>query len=296
MSSLKNLGYFFGETIKSLRRNRLLSIATISTVAICILILGAAVLMTINAGNFMNRLESDLEIAVFIDNSLDKAQLNDLAYEIKNLSGVKSVEFISKEQALKNMQEKFGDKDYDLRQTLSKNPLPNSFEVKAKNPQDVVKLAKKVQNLNGVSKVNYGKGLVERLFKVTRWIRILCVAAIILLAFGAVFLIATTIRLAIFSRRKEIYLMKLIGATDWFVRWPFFIEGILLGALGSLLATALLALGYSSLLNNMQNAINFIPLIKNPELLVDIYLSLFATGAVLGMLGTYISLNRFLDV
>lgn len=296
MSSLKNFGYFFGETIKSLQRNRLLSIATISTVAICILILGVAVLMTINAGNFMNRLESDLEIAVFVDNSLEKSQLNDLEYAIKELPGVKSIKFVSKEQALKNMQEKFGDKDYDLRQTLGKNPLPNSFEVKAQNPKDVAKLAKKVQKLDGVTKVNYGQGVVERLFQVTRWIRIISVALIIMLAFGAVFLIATTIRLAIFSRRKEIYLMKLIGATDWFVRWPFFIEGVLLGALGSLIAIVLLALGYSSLLNNMQTAIFFIPLVKNPQLLLNIYLSLFAIGAVLGVLGTYISLNRFLDV
>lgn len=296
MSSLKNFGYFIGETIKSLRRNRLLSMATISTVAICILILGAAVLMTINAGNFMNRLESDIEMVVFVDNALDKSQLNDLEYKIEKLPGFKSIQFVSKEQALKNLQEKFGDKDYDLSQTLGKNPLPNSFEVKANNPQDVAKLAKKVEKLSGVEKVNYGQGVVEKLFQVTRWIRIISVAVIILLALGGIFLISTTIRLAIFSRRKEIYLMKLIGATDWFVRWPFFIEGVLLGSLGSLIAIGLLALGYSSLLNNMQTAIFFIPLVKNPKLLLDIYLSLFATGAVLGMLGTYISLNRFLEV
>lgn len=296
MSSIKNFGYFFGETIKSLRRNSLLSIATISTVAICILILGVAVLMTLNAGNFMNRLESDLEMAVYLDNSLDKSQLNDLEYEIKKIPEVKSVKFISKAQALKILQEKFDDKDYDISQTLGKNPLPNSFEVKAENPKDVAILAKKVQKLDGVTKINYGQGVVERLFQVTRWVRIISIAVIIMLSFGAVFLIATTIRLAIFSRRREIYLMKLIGATDWFVRWPFFIEGVLLGLLGALIALVLLALGYSSLLNNMQMAIFFIPLVKSPDLLLKIYLSLLATGAVLGVLGTYISLNRFLDV
>lgn len=296
MSSLKNMGYFFSETFKSLRRNRLLSIATVSTVAICILILGVAVLMTINAGHFMNRLESDIEMMVFVDNSLDRSQLSDLEYEIKSLNGVKSVTFISKEQALKNLQDKFADKDYDLKKTVGKNPLPNSFEVKAKNPQDVAKLAAKIKQLDGVDKVNYGQGVIERLLKVTQWIRIISIAMIIFLALGAVFLIATTIRLAIFSRRKEIYLMKLIGATDWFVRWPFFIEGVLLGSLGSLIAILFLALGYGSLVNNMQTAVFFIPLVKNPRLLLDIYLALLASGAVLGMLGTYISLNRFLEV
>lgn len=296
MSTIKNMRYFFGETVMSLRRNRLLSIATLSTVAICILILGGAVLLTLNASNFMNRLESDLEMMVFVEDSLDKAQLVNMEKEIKSLPGVKSVQFISKDQALTNLQSKFADKKYDLKQTVGDNPLPNSFEVKAENPKDVAKVAKQIFKLEGVYKVNYGQGLVERLFQITRWVRIISIIVIILLALGAVFLIATTIRLAIFSRRKEVYLMKLIGATDWFVRWPFFIEGILLGSLGALLAIILLALGYGSLVNNMQTAIFFIPLINNQRMLLEIYLALFATGAVLGSLGTFISLNRFLDV
>lgn len=296
MSTIKNMRYFFSETFKSLRRNRLLSIATLSTVAICILILGAAVLLTINASNFMNRLESDLEMVVYLEDSLDRAQLADIGKEIKGLPGVKSVQFISKDKALDKLQSKFADKKYDLKQTVGDNPLPNSFEVKAENPKDVAKIAKQIFKLEGVYKVNYGQGLVERLFQITRWVRIVSIVVIVMLALGSVFLIATTIRLAIFSRRKEIYLMKLIGATDWFVRWPFFIEGILLGSLGALLAIMLLAMGYGSLVGNMQTAIFFIPLVHDQGVLLQIYLALFATGAVLGSLGTFISLNRFLDV
>ncbi|CQB51992.1 ABC transporter, cell division protein FtsX [Syntrophomonas zehnderi OL-4] len=296
MSSFKNFGYFFGETFKSLRRNRLLSIATVTTVSICILILGVAVLMTINAGHFINRLESDIEMMVFVDNSLNRSQISDLEREIKDLDGVKSVTFISKEQALKRLQDKFAGQEYNLKNTVGKNPLPDSFEVKAENPQNVTAIAAKIQKMNGVEKVNYGQGIIERLLKVTQWVRIISVTLIVFLALGAVFLIATTIRLAIFSRRKEIYLMKLIGATDWFIRWPFFIEGIILGSLGSLIAILFLALGYSSLLNNIQTAMFFIPMVTNPGLLTKIYVALFASGALLGVLGTYISLNRFLDV
>ena len=190
MSSLR---YFFGEARKSLRRNSLLSIATLSTVTICILILGVAVLLTINAGNFMNQLESDLEMMVFVEDSLDKRNLQDLQRQIQSLNGVQSVKFISKDQALANLQSKFNDKEYDLRKTVGDNPLPNSFEVKAKNPQDVAQIAKQVFKLEGVYKVNYGQGLVERLFQITRWVRVISVALIILLALGAIFLIATTI-------------------------------------------------------------------------------------------------------
>ncbi|MEN6462317.1 MAG: FtsX-like permease family protein, partial [Syntrophomonas sp.] len=113
---------------------------------------------------------------------------------------------------------------------------------------------------------------------------------------GAVFLIATTIRLAIFARRKEIYLMKLIGATDWFIRWPFFIEGILLGAAGGLIAILVLAFGYSSLLQNMGKALFFIPLVSRTGLLTNLYLALVAIGASLGVVGTSISLRRFMNV
>ena len=179
-----------------------------------------------------------------------------------------------------------------MKATIGKNPLPNTFDVKAKDPHQVAVIATKINKINGVYKVNYGQGVVERLFQVTRWVRVVSIAFIILLAAGAVFLIATTIRLAIFARRKEIYLMKLIGATDWFVRWPFFIEGMFMGISGSLIAVLLLALGYNSLVSRI-GTIFFMPLVSDPHLLSQLYLSLIGIGALLGMLGTYISINRF---
>jgi len=296
MMKFKNLGYFFREALKSLSRNSLLSIATISTMTICIMLLGAAVLMTINTGNFMNRLESDIEIVAFLDNSLSKSEMSDIKDEIEKLDGVESVAFVSKQEALENVQKKFNDADYDLGKTLGKNPLPDTYTVKAENPKEVAALAQNVKAIPGVYKVNYGQGVVERLFQVTKWVRIISIGFIVLLAMGAVFLIATTIRLAIFARRKEIYLMKLIGSTDWFVRWPFFIEGIMLGLVGAAISVGLLAVGYSALVSSMQTALFFIPLVNQQNILISLYLGLLATGAFLGIMGTFISLNRFLDV
>ncbi|MEA4924952.1 MAG: permease-like cell division protein FtsX [Syntrophomonadaceae bacterium] len=292
----KNAAYFLQEAMTSLTRNRLLSIATVSTMAICILFLGVAVLMTINAGSFMNRLESDIEIIAYLDNSFSSDQVSNVEDKIKKLDGVDSVVFVPKDEALARMEEKFAEKDYDLGKTLGKNPLPDSFEVKAKNPQDVALVAQHVNAIPGVYKVNYGQGVVERLFQVTKWVRIISIGFVVVLAIGAVFLIATAIRLAIFARRKEIYLMKLIGATDWFVRWPFFIEGILLGMVGAVVSISLLAIGYKSLVSNLQNALFFIPMVYQPSVLLTVYLSLLATGVLLGVLGSYISLNRFLKV
>lgn len=293
---IRNAAYFIREAFTSMSRNRLLSIATISTVAICIFILGMAVLMTLNAGQFMASLESDVEIVAYLENSLDESRVADIKEEIRAMPEVAEVKYVSRDEGLKRLQKKFGQSEYSLKDTLRENPLPETYEIKAEDPHSVPDLAARVGKIDGVYKVNYGKGIVETLFKVTKWVRGLGVAIILLLAFGAVFLIATTIRLAIFSRRKQIYLMKLIGATDWFVRWPFFIEGIFMGLLGSLVAITILALGYSSLLQNMDKALFFIPLITSGEMLMHTYLALIGTGALLGVLGTYISVNRFLDV
>lgn len=287
--------YFLREAFKSLSRNRLLSFATISTVAISILILGFAVLLTINASALMNYLESDVEIVAFLEKDLTKSQISDVKQDLTAITGVKSVNFVSREKALDKLQESYGGKEYNLKETLGKNPLPNSFEIKADDPHNVTRIAAQVKKIDGIYKVNYGQGVVERLFKVTRWVRIISMALIILLVFAAVFLIATTIRLAIFARRKEIYLMKLIGSTDWFVRWPFFIEGVFLGAVGGLIAILMLAAGYGSLVNHM-DVLFFLPLVTNPQTLGNVYLGLLICGAVLGVMGTWISLNRFLNV
>jgi cell division transport system permease protein len=293
---IQNAAYYTREAFQSMSRNRLLSIATVSTVAICILILGMAALMTLNAGRFIDRLESDVEIVAYLDDSLKSAEVADIKDQIKDMPQVASVQYVSKDQALQRLQKKFGENEYNLEDTLEDNPLPATYEIKARDPHNVPTLAARLGKIEGVYKVNYGRGVVERLFKVTRWIRTLGIVIIALLAFGAVFLIATTIRLAIFARRKQIYLMKLIGATDWFVRWPFFIEGIFIGLLGSLVAIGILAVGYSSLLQNMDQALFFVPLITGGALLLHIYLALVAAGVLLGILGTWISLNRFLDV
>lgn len=294
--SFKNIAFFWSEALTSLLRNRLLSLATVTTIGICILILGVAVLLTMNVGNFMSQLESDVQIRAFLATHISTERTVNLRDEIEAIEGVEDVTFISKEEALEQMESKVGQEGYDLTKALGDNPLPDSYIIKATEPENVSAIASQVEGLQGVDKVNYGQGTVERLFSVSRWVRYISFALIAMFAFGAIFLISTTIRLAIFARRKEVFLMKLIGATDWFIRWPFFIEGVLLASVGSVVAIFLLMTGYESLLGNMQNAIYFIPMVNDSAYLFKFYLMLFVSGTSLGVLGTYISLNRFLDV
>lgn len=292
---LKSALYFCREALQSMLRNRILSLATISTVAICILILGIAVLATLNAGRIITRLESDLEIMAYLNNDLTQTQTSLVEKELKALPGVEKVRFVSREEALQYLQETFGEEQYNLQQTLGKNPLPDAYEIKAADPHQVPEIAEQVEKIAGVDTVSYGKEVVKNLFVATKWVRIISMIFIVLLSLGAVFLIATTIRLAIFSRRKEVYLMKLIGSTDWFVRWPFLIEGILLGTIGASIAILLLASGYQTFIGSIE-AVPFVPVLTDTAMLIKVYLSLVLVGAFLGILGTCISLNRFLEV
>jgi len=295
--TLANIRFYCGEAARSLFRNRLLSLATVTTVAACILILGIAVLVVVNAQAVMSSLESNVEIVAFLEKDLPEQQQAAIGKEIGYIAGTKEVTFVSREKALRDLEKRFGQGKYNLRETLGgKNPLPDSYRIKATDPHQVPSLARKVARIPGVYKVRYGQGVVEKLFAATRWVRNLSVVVIVLLACAAVFLIATTIRLTIFSRRKEIYLMKLVGATNWFIRWPLFIEGLLLGLTGSLLAVLALAAGYYYLVNSLTVAIAFIPLVTDTAVMTRLAGGLLAVGGVLGITGTFISANRYLDV
>ena len=293
---LTSNGYFIREAFASMTRNRFLSLATICTIAVSIFILGTAFLLVINADNYMNQLESDIEMVAFVDKELSEAEVKNIGLEIKKIEGLSEIVFVSKAQAMKDLQGRYTTGEYDLVETIGYNPLPDTYEIKAIDPQQVGELAVNVQKIPGIYKVNYGQGIVEKLFSLTYWVRFLSVVMILFLLLGSIFLIAISIRLAIFSRRKEIYLMKLVGAKDSFIRWPFFIEGITLGLVGSVIAVLLLSLAYAALLGTIQPVVSFVPLVDNEELLVKSYLGLVGAGALLGVLGTVISINRFMDV
>lgn len=293
---MRSMRYFFQEARRSLLRNRYLSLATISTAAICIFILGTAFLLVLNTNNFINRLENDLEVVAFLDKTLPEDTITQIGKDIAGHAQVESISLISKDEALLRMNEKYAAEGASLAETLGENPFPDSYEIKVKNPQDVQAVAADLGQIPGVYRVNYGQGLVERLFNVTTWVRYLSMGIILLLLLGAIFLIATNVRLSIFARRKEIYLMKLVGAKDWFIKLPFYLEGIILGLVGALLAVAILALAYSSLLDNWQTSMAFIPLIDDRDVLLKSHIGLSGIGMLLGVIGTSISINRFLDV
>jgi len=293
--NFRHFQYFIREATQYLLRNRLLSIATISTVAICILILGTVVLISINLNQFMDYLENDIEILVYLERDLSPDELSKIKNSLDEIDKIETAEFVSRDKGLEELQSKLGEKGYDLEKTLGDNPLPHRYEISVKNPEYISQVAEDLATIEGVDKVTYGQEVVDRLLTATHWIKIISLSFIILLFIGALILIVTTIRLAIYSRRKEIYLMKLIGANDWFIRWPFFIEGIILGFGGAFVAISILAAGYGSFVANYPSIL-FMSLVSSHSILLELYAYLLGAGTVIGITGTIISLNRFLKV
>jgi cell division transport system permease protein len=296
MMKLRTTGYFFKESLFSLKRNGWMSFASVLTVAISLFICGVFWLLVLNVNNVADIIESNVEIRAFLQEDTSKEQVDAAEEQIKALPGVKSIDFISRDEALASLRDKFGDKANLLDALEGRNPLPDSFTIKTKTPDDVVPVAQSIENTGMFQKVRYGEGVVEKLFALINWIRLLGVGMMSLLALAAVMLIAITIRLTVYSRKEEVIIMKYVGATDWFIRWPFFLEGIFLGLIGSLVAVLALFYSYLSLLENVNVSLAFIRLISEPELLWKISGGMILAGTFLGAVGSVISLRKFLKV
>lgn len=191
-----------------------------------------------------------------------------------------------------------GEKGYLLDGMEKENPFPDSFVVKTKQPQDTAEVAQAIKKIPSITDVNYGEGTVEKLFVTTRTVRDIGIVFIVGLAFTAMFLIANTIKLTIVARRREIEIMKLVGATNWFIRWPFFVEGLMMGMVGALIPILILGFGYHYLLSLVTNGsvIPFFKLLPLFPLGYQVALLLLAIGAFIGIWGSMVSVRRFLRV
>lgn len=274
-------------------RNGWLTLASISIVFVSLVILGGSVLLMLNADYLTQRLESEVEISVFIDEDANSNVVAQLGEKIKTTAGVDSVTLVTKEQGLKEMQKSFGDRG-ELLDNLEKNPLNDTYRIKAKEATLVPALAQSFEKLPGVEKVRYGKGLLEKLLTITHYVRVSSLGVMVVLGIAAVFIIATTIRMSVFSRRREISIMKYLGATNWFVRAPFLIEGLVLGLVGSLLAVTVVNFGYLALINQMKVSIPFISLVSGGQALDMLLAVLLGIGVFIGVFGSTISIHRFL--
>lgn len=294
------------EGTKNVVRNGWMTFASISSIAISLFILGIFVLITLNVNDIAGQIEKQVEINVYLEVNTSQDQINALESQIQAIHEVKSIKFVSKEEGLIYLRQKLGESGKALLDGFEgeNNPLNDAFTIEVDDPRNVAVVADQISALNigkdpkPIYKVNYGKGTVEALFKVTQIVRWVGIGIVILLSFTAVFLIANTIKITILARRKEISIMKLVGATNSFIRWPFFIEGALLGFIGSVVPTAIILGGYWKLLNTSSLNLNLLMVELTPfgEIAPTMTALLLGIGMVIGIWGSLISVRKFLRV
>ena len=289
----------FRESMKSLGRNGWMTFASISAVTVTLLLVGVFTIIMMNLNKVADDIENDVEIKVLIEIIADpteaKAAEDKLMKEVKGLSGVEEVVYSSKEQELNLLIEDYGE---DLSLFEQSNPLNNVLYVKAKDPQQTAKVAMKIDELQNTFDVKYGEDKVEKLFAFLNTSRNVGLVLILGLLFTAIFLISNTIRITIIARGDEIEIMKLVGATNSFVRIPFVLEGMWLGILGSIIPITVVSIVYANIYKIIQPKLDgeLLQLLDVTPLLYQVNLLVLAMGVLIGVFGSFMSVRKFLKV
>ena len=280
-----------------MRRNGLMTLASISTVALSIFMLGVFLCGVVNLNNMAASLETQVQLSVYLKDDLTTNQIMETGKAVKSQPHIKELKFVTKDQALQDFKSRLGDDQKQMIDSLEGvNPLPNSYIVTFENPQDVKLAAKELATVPGVESVHYGQDVVDELFKITQIIRIGGIVLIAFLAAATLFIISNTIRLTVFARRKEIAIMKYVGATNGFIRWPFVIEGMLLGCIGGLIAVACTGEFYYFITSEIEQSLAFFPLVPMFPIFYQLAVALLIIGIFVGAIGSAISLRQYMRV
>lgn len=289
----------FRESFKSISRNGWMTFASISAVTVTLLLVGVFALIMMNLNKLANDMENDVEIRVLVEIIEDPAKAKvaeeKLMDEIKSLPDVQGVVYSSKDQELARLIEEFGE-DFSLYE--QSNPLRNVLYVKAADPQQTAVVAKKIEKFDNTYDVIYGEGKVEKLFSFLNTSRNIGLVLILGLLFTAIFLISNTIRITIIARKDEIEIMKLVGATNSFVRIPFVLEGMWLGILGAIIPMAVVTFVYYNIYNILQPKLKgqLLQLLDISPLIYQVNGLLLFLGVFIGVWGSFMSVRKFLKV
>ncbi len=297
---LTRTSYFLRKTLSNIRAYPLVNLLSITTISIALFIFFTYLLLYINLSELLVSLGEEVQITAYLADFLSDEAAGELKKEIIEIKEVEGVSYISKEDALEYMGEAFSGQG-DVLEGLSKNPLPASFEVKLKKrfrtPEDVALVAKKIERMNGVDDVVFAREWLSRFYEVQKIVRIVGIVIGAVLSVAVIAIIAITIKLTLYAKRDEIDIMKLVGGTNFFIKVPMILEGMMQGFLGSVIAVGALSLTYHYFMEHYYKDVGlFFGAIEvnffEPDMIV--YLTIF--GISLGLFGSVISFGRMLKV
>lgn len=292
------LQYGFRDTLRSLWRHKGMVLVSILTVATMLVVLGATTLLAANSEFMAKNMENELEVVVFLNTDVTREEALALEPVFHELSGFKAATFVPNEEALEDMSTKF-DSNQLTNATGGSNPLPDAYKIKLEHMEQIelaVTYLSDKEKFPQIELVRYGQDVVKNMIALTNTLEIVCIAVVVGMLIIALFLVNSTIRLTVAARGEEISIMKYIGATNIYVRIPFFLEGLIIGIVGALLADVILYFGYDAVLAYIAKSITFVKLLSDGTLMIWIMLALLVGGTLLGALGSNIAVRKYLKV
>ncbi|PKR78000.1 cell division protein FtsX [Halalkalibacillus sediminis] len=286
------------EGSKNIIRNSWMTVAAVGAVTTTLVLVGIFLTLIMNINQIADNIEEDVQLKVYIDLAAQQEQVDELEQEISQISGVTKLEYSSKEEELENLIEDLGEEGEQWELFEQANPLNDAFVVQTQAADQYQRVSKEILAMDNVESVDYSENVVERLLTFNDYARYIGIAFIGALLLTAIFLISNTIKMTILARQDEIGIMKLVGAKNSFIRWPFFIEGLLMGVLGSIIPISIVMGGYYYLYENFRDSINvpFVELLPFNPFALQISLLLLGIGVFIGVWGSVMSVRKFLKV
>ncbi len=299
MKALRILSRNIRDSFKSVFRNFSLSLASISCITITLIVVAISIVLTLNVNRFTELVEKDVTMVAFLNLDTTDNEKEEILKEIKELNNVESVKFKSRTQIADDMMassEEF--KNIMSSWSEGESPIQDTFQIKVKDINEIGNTAKKIENIEKIELVKYGEGMVEQLVQTFEVVRKISLGAVVALIIVTAFLIINTIKITIFSRKREIEIMRLVGASNINIKIPFIIEGLILGVLGSIIPIITTCYGYTTLYDKFGGKLfsDFIRLIKPTPFIYYISIILLIIGMVVGMFGSLRAVRKYLKI
>ena len=271
-----------------------MSIASIATIALTLFVCGVFTVLVMNVDKFAGDIESTVEIQAFIEEGVDSAAATEMMITNRGIEGVNTVTFVSREEALADMADQLGETPEELLASLGQNPLPDSYMITVDEADLVAPIAEQVEGLTGVEDAKYGGETVDNLFTMLKWVRYFGIALIAFLVIASIVIVAFNIKITVASRKSEIIIMRYVGASNWYIRWPFCIAGMVMGFFGGIIAVGLLYGTYSLMIDQLSSLLVFMNLVSVNMEFVYMFGAMILMGIFLGSAGSLLSLNVYL--
>ena len=297
ISCIKNLPKHFKTSLVNLWRNGAMTFSSIFAVTITLLLIGVISVLALNIQDISANIEEGVRIYVKLERSIDENAENEVGKQIKQLKGVASATYFSKDEELSKLIDKQGEDGKELFESYrDDNPLGAAYEVEAKDPTKLASLAKKIKDIPNVNSVNYGGDSTQSMISTLNTIQTGGTVFIVGLVIVALFMISNTIKITITARSTEISIMRMVGASNWYIRIPFMLEGMLIGLFGAIIPILVLVYGYGALYNYTGGSLmSSMLVLKAPMPFIrDFSFILAGLGAGVGLIGSFVSIRRFL--